>query len=132
MRIRRGKGPEPLARPQLDTEGLSIQNGRRLMTNQIALIVRFRVNASSRMLLEEKLKEVFDVMRDEDTFLNATLHEDIEDPEQLLVYEVWQETRESFLMNQMSKSYRSTFEQTIVDLKVERTAQWLKPIAIWR
>ena len=102
------------------------------MTSQITLIVRFRVNASSRMLLVEKLKEVFEMMRHEDTFLNATLHEDIEDPEQLLVYEVWEETRESFLANQMTKSYRSTFEQAIVDLKVERTGQWLRPIATWK
>ncbi len=36
-----------------------------------------------------------------------------------------------FLANQMSNSYRSPFEQAIVDLKLERTAQWLKPIAIW-
>jgi quinol monooxygenase YgiN len=102
------------------------------MTNQIALIVRFRVNASSRMLLEENLKEVFEAIRHEDTFLNATLHEDIDDPEQLLVYEVWQETRESFLANQMTKSYRSTFEQAIVDLKVDRKGQWLRPIAAWK
>ncbi len=71
------------------------------------------------------------MIRHKDKFVNATLHEDIEDPEQLLVYEVWQETRESFLA-QMSKSYRSTFEQAILDLKVERTAQWLKPIGIWK
>lgn len=103
-----------------------------MTNNQIALIVRFRVNTSSRTLLEEKLKELFEVMRDENTFLNATLHEDIEDPEQLLVYEVWKETRESFLTNQMSKSYRNSFEQIIVDLNVERTAQWLKPIAVWK
>jgi len=101
------------------------------MTNQIVLIVRFRVKANSRTLLEEKLKEVFDLLRDEDTFLNATLHRDIEDPEQLLVYEVWQETRESFLTNQMPKPYRRAFEQAIVELKVERTAQWLLPIATW-
>ena len=101
------------------------------MPNQIVLIVRFRVNASSKLPLEEKLKEVFAVMQHEETFVNATVHEDMEDPAQLLVYEVWQETRESFMTKQMSKPYRSTFEQAIIDLKVERTAQWLKPIAMW-
>ena len=103
-----------------------------MTTNQIVLVVRFRVKAASRALLEEKLKEVFEVIRNEDTFLNATLHEDLEDPEQLLVYEVWRETRESFLANQMSNSYRSSFEQAIVDLKVERMGQWLKPVAMWK
>jgi hypothetical protein len=74
------------------------------MTNPIALIVRFRVGTDSRTLLEEKLKDLFEVIQHEDTFLNATLHRDIEDPEQLLVYELWDESRESFLANQMPRS----------------------------
>ncbi len=98
------------------------------MTNQVVLIVRFRVKATSRTLLVEKLVEVFETIRHEDTFVNATLHEDIEDPEKLLVYEVWQESRESFMLNQFPKPYRAAFERAILDLKVERTGQWLKPI----
>ncbi len=101
------------------------------MENEIVLIVTFRVNAASRKLLSEKLKELFGTIQHEDAFVSATLHEDIEDPERLVVYEVWRETRESFLANHIPKSYRSSFEQMVLDLKVERTAQWLAPIAKW-
>ena len=102
------------------------------MANQIVLIVRFYVNAASKRLFLEKLKELFENIRREHTFVNASLQEDIEHPEQLLVYELWQETRESFLKNQMTKSYRSAFERAILNLKVVRTPQWLKPLAAWK
>jgi hypothetical protein len=56
----------------------------------------------------------------------------VDHPEQLLVYEAWQGSRESFLQNQMSKPYRIGFERAILELKVERTPQWLKPVARWK
>jgi quinol monooxygenase YgiN len=90
------------------------------------------VAAGSKALFEEKLREVFEHIRHEDTFLNASLQEDIAEPEQLLVYEIWQETPESFMKNQVTKPYRRGFEQSIIDLKVERTVQWLKPVAEWK
>jgi quinol monooxygenase YgiN len=103
-----------------------------MMTEQIVLIVRFRVAANSKALFVEKLKEVFEDIRHEDTFLSASLQEDVADAEQLLVYETWLETPESFMKNQAAKPYRRGFERAIIDLKVERTAQWLKPLAEWK
>ncbi len=102
------------------------------MNNQIVLIVRFWVTARSKPLFVEKLKAVFEQSQHEATFLSATLQEDLDHPEQLLVYEVWQETRESFLNKQMTKRYRIGFEQAILDMKVERAPQWLKPLARWK
>jgi quinol monooxygenase YgiN len=102
------------------------------MNEQIVLIVRFRVAGGSKALLVEKLKEVFEQVRNEETFVNASLQEDIADAEQLLVYETWRETPESFMKNQITRAYRRGFEQAIIDLKVERTAQWLKPVAEWK
>ena len=99
------------------------------MKNQIVLIVRFWVTARSRPLFVEKLKTLFDQIQHEATFVNASLQEDVDHPEQLLVYEVWQGSRESFLQNQMSRPYRIGFERAILDLKVERSPQWLKPVA---
>jgi hypothetical protein len=56
--------------------------------------------------------------KDDDTFVSATVLEDIGDPEQLLVY-------------QMSKPDRSNYEKLILDLRVERKAQLLKPVGSW-
>src|ERR1700678_720135 len=99
------------------------------MKNQIVLIVRFWVTARSRPLFVEKLKTLFDQIQHEATFVNASLQEDVDHPEQLLVYEVWQGSREAFLQHQMSKPYRIGFERAILELKVERKPQWLKPLA---
>ena len=63
------------------------------MTDEITFLVRFRVNPASRPLLEENLKSLFDVIRREESLVSAVLHQDTEDPEQLLVYEVWRESR---------------------------------------
>lgn len=53
------------------------------------------------------------------------------DPESVLNYEVWNETPESFMANQLSKPYRAEFEKMIVDLQIERTPAWYSPIATW-
>jgi quinol monooxygenase YgiN len=83
------------------------------VADQIVLIVRFYVNAASKPVFLEKLKEVFEHIRREQTFVNASLQEDIEHPEQLLVYELWQETRESFLKNQVvSQRLRTRHSQS--------------------
>jgi quinol monooxygenase YgiN len=101
------------------------------MSDQVALIVKLRVPENGRNLLRESLIQLFGIMKDEPTFLTATLHDDLDDPGLLVVYETWQETRESFLANQMSKPYRSEYEKSIVNLHVERTGHWLTPIASW-
>lgn len=95
------------------------------MPEEIVLVVRFRVSAESRPLLEERLKEIFGKIKAEETFVSASILRDIEDPERLMVYEVWRETRDSFLQNQLPKAYRGSFEQALVDLNVEREPQWL-------
>ncbi len=104
---------------------------RGIMNEQIILIVRLRVEENARNLLRENLVELFALIKDENTFLSASLYDDLEDVQQLVVYEVWQETRESFLANQLSKPYRAKYEKLISELRVERTAQWLKPAGSW-
>jgi quinol monooxygenase YgiN len=101
------------------------------MNDQMVLIVRLGVEKSVRNVVRDNLIELFERIKDESTFVKATLHEDLEDPEQLLVYEVWRESRESFMVNQISKPYRINYEKVLLDLRVERTAQWLKPAGSW-
>ena len=101
------------------------------MNGQIVLIVKLRVEKNARSVVRDSLIELFGLIRDEDNFVSATLHEDLEDPEQLLVYEAWRETRESFVANQLSKAYRAKYEKLILELRVQRTPQWLKCVGSW-
>jgi len=102
------------------------------MPDKITLVVRFRMNESAKREFTAKLQEVFTHIVKEETFVEASLVQDMRDPESILNYEVWKESPESFMKNQMSKPYRAEFEKMIVDLKIERTPAWYSTIADWK
>jgi quinol monooxygenase YgiN len=102
------------------------------MSDKITLIVRFKLLEAAKGELVSQLKEVFAHIEREDTFVEASLQQNLDDPTSLLVYEVWRETPESFMKNQMTKEYRKGFEQAIVDLKIERTPSWFTSLAEWK
>jgi quinol monooxygenase YgiN len=100
--------------------------------DKIILVVRFRLGESAKHEFTAKLRDVFAHIVKEETFVEAWLVQDMRDPESILNYEVWNESPESFMKNQMSKVYRREFEKMIVDLKIERTPAWYSTIAEWK
>ncbi|MCU1302318.1 MAG: antibiotic biosynthesis monooxygenase protein [Candidatus Sulfotelmatobacter sp.] len=102
------------------------------MSDKITLVVRFRINSSAKQEFTAKLQEVFTHIVKEETFVEASLVQDMRDPESILNYEVWKESPESFMKNQMSRPYRVEFEKMIVDLKIDRTPAWYSSIADWK
>jgi quinol monooxygenase YgiN len=101
------------------------------MSDKITLVVRFRMNDSVKKEFTAKMRDIFAHIAKEETFVKASLVQDMRDPENILIYEVWNESPESFMKNQMSKAYRAEFEKMIVDLKIDRTAAWYSTIAEW-
>ena len=101
------------------------------MTDRITLVVRFRIAEPVKEVFLVRLRDVFTHIVKEETFVEASLVQDMRDPESILNYEVWNESPESFMKNQMSKAYRAEFEKMIVDLKIERTPAWYSTIADW-
>lgn len=102
------------------------------MSDKITLVVRFRMDGSSKQQFIAKLQDVFTHIVQEATFVEATLIQDMRDPDVILNYEVWNESPESFMKNQMSKAYRAEFEKMIVDLKIDRSPAWYSTIAEWK
>jgi quinol monooxygenase YgiN len=102
------------------------------MSDRITLVVRFRISESAKKEFTAKLQDVFTQIVKEETFVEASLVQDMRDPESVLNYEVWNETPESFMKDQMSKAYRADFEKMIVGLKIERTPAWYSTIAEWK
>jgi quinol monooxygenase YgiN len=102
------------------------------MSDKITLIVRFELQEAVKAEIVRRLKEVFAHIEREETFVEASLQQDLEGPTSILVYEVWRETPESFMKDQMTKEYRKGFEQAIVDLKVDRTPFWYTSLAEWK
>ena len=101
------------------------------MTAQVVLIVRLRCKPGKKEAFRQSLSAVIDVMSQEADFVNAILHESLDYPDQLVVYETWQGTRESWLREQMPKPYRREYEQQVAELLEARTGDWLVPLAGW-
>ena len=101
------------------------------MKDRITLVVRFHITASAREEFLAKLQDMFTSILKEDTFVEASLVQDISDPESVLNYEVWNESPESFMKEQLSKHYRADFEKMIADLRIERIPAWYSTIANW-
>ena len=102
------------------------------MSDKITLIVRFRIKEAAKQEFTAKLQDIFTHIVKEKTFVEASLIQDMGDPESILNYEIWNESPESFVKNQMSRAYRAEFEKMIVDLKIDRTAAWYSTIAEWK
>ena len=102
------------------------------MSDKITLIVRFKLQEATKAEFVGRLKELFAHIEREATFIEASLQQDLEDQTSLMIYEVWHESPESFMKNQMTREYRKAFEQAIVDLKVQRTPSWYTALAGWK
>jgi quinol monooxygenase YgiN len=90
------------------------------------------MNESAKREFTARLQDVFTHIVKEDTFVEASLVQDMRDPGSILNYEVWNESPESFMKNQMSKAYRVEFEKMIVDLNIDRKPAWYSTIADWK
>jgi quinol monooxygenase YgiN len=101
------------------------------VSDKITLVVRFRMEETAKQEFAAKMQDIFAHIVKEGTFVEASLVQDMRDPESILNYEVWNESPESFMKNQMSKAYRAEFEKMIVDLKIDRTPAWYSTIAEW-
>jgi quinol monooxygenase YgiN len=102
------------------------------LSDKITLVVRFRMKESAKQEFTAKLQGVFTHIVKEETFVEASLVQDMRDPESILNYEVWNESPQSFMKNQMSKPYRAEFEKMIADLKIDRNPAWYSIIEEWK
>jgi len=70
-------------------------------------------------------------MRKEDTFLDVVIHQNVGLPEELVMYETWLGTRNSWLRDEMPRSYRAEYEQELSKLLENRSVEWLTPVSHW-
>ena len=101
------------------------------MSDKIALVVRFRMEESAKEEFTAKMQNIFAHIVTEETFVEASLVQDLRDPQNILIYEVWNESPESFMKIQMSRAYRAEFEKMIADLRIDRTPAWYSTLAEW-
>ena len=61
------------------------------------------------------LNDVFDAMKAENTFVNATALRSADDPDMIMLYETWLD-RENFMSEQMKRPYRERYETRLPEL----------------
>jgi quinol monooxygenase YgiN len=98
------------------------------MSSQIVLLVKIAIKPGKKAEFMERLREVEGVMKTEPNFINATFHDNVENVDEIVVYETWRGTRESWLAEEYPRPYRKPYEDALAQLVVERSVAWLKPI----
>jgi quinol monooxygenase YgiN len=98
----------------------------------ITLNLQIKVKPGGREEFLEALRVLFDDLAQEQSFIDAWIHTTDEDPDLIVVYERWKETKESFirdiLLKPAFKPYLAVFEKLGVDRKVH----WLETRHAWR
>jgi quinol monooxygenase YgiN len=95
----------------------------------VALIVRFRVRDGRRAEFVGRLRSLLATMSREPSSLGAQLLESVDDPNELVVYETWAGTRETWLRDEAPRPYRKPYEDDLATFVDSRTAEWLIPVA---
>ena len=74
------------------------------------------------------LNDVFDAMKAEETFVNATALRSADDPDTIMLYETWLD-RENFMSEQMKRPYRERYEARLPELlRAPREVSFYEPI----
>ena len=92
------------------------------------LLVFLPVKPEARERFRKMLFEIAEHIAKEPDFVNASVHEDMDDPDTLVVHETWIGSREHLLKTHLSKPYRQEYEAALPQmLKAERRIVFLKP-----
>jgi quinol monooxygenase YgiN len=74
------------------------------------------------------LNDVFDAMKVEDTFVNATALRSANDPDTIMLVETWLD-RENFMSEQLKRPYRAQYEARLPELlRTPRELSFYEPI----
>lgn len=97
--------------------------------DRVSFVVHLPSRAEKREEMRRMLFEVLDAMAEEPDFVCAWLHEQLDHPDTLVVYETWACTREQFIAHHLSKPYRQAYEAALPTLlSADRRIDFLKPI----
>lgn len=95
----------------------------------ISIIATLPSKPEKKEEMRKRLFQVADAMAREADFVQAWIHEDMNDPDTFVVYETWNCSREYFLANHLSKPYRTEYEAVLSQmLKQERRIDFLDGI----
>ncbi|WP_258171267.1 antibiotic biosynthesis monooxygenase family protein [Paenibacillus sp. R14(2021)] len=102
-----------------------------ITNQQVVLNIRFKTKPGKKEEFREQLSSLIQVMSAEEAFVSAILSDDLDQPDDLIIYEIWQGTRDSWLQEEFPRSYRKDYEGTLGQLIEDRSVTWLEPKGEW-
>jgi quinol monooxygenase YgiN len=100
-------------------------------SKQVILSITFKVKPGKKEAFRDSLFGMINTFRDEPAFVNAIISDDLDHPDDLHIYELWQGTRESWLAEEFPKPYRKEYEAALGNLVDDRIVSWLEPVGEW-
>ena len=102
-----------------------------MYNQQVQLNIRFKAKPGKKEEFRKELSSLIEEMSSEKAFISAIVSDDLDQPDDLIIYETWQGTRDSWLAEEFIKPYRKNYEARLGDLIVERSVSWLQPKSEW-
>ena len=102
------------------------------MSDTVSFVVTLSAKPETSARMRELLFDVVNAMAKEPDFINTWVHEDLNDPHTVVLYETWACSKEEFLARHLSKPYRQSYEAVLPDLLAKpRTIDFMKIIAAY-
>lgn len=101
------------------------------MTQFVAIAVRFVPKKGMYEAFKGHLFDLIEAMKMEASFVNTIVHEDVEKPGELILYEIWRGNRETFRTFESPRPYRQAYVKYRDEMLDEISAHWLTPISEW-
>lgn len=99
--------------------------------SQVHLNIRFKTKEGKRDEFRLRLFSMLEIVSQEEAFVSATISDDLDQPDDLLLYEVWEGTRDSWKEEQPTRQYRKDYEATLSEMILDRSVSWLEPKGQW-
>jgi quinol monooxygenase YgiN len=96
----------------------------------LSLCVRFRLVPSTKLLFIPHLTELMKTMAKEATFVSAVLSEDEKSEDELVLFEVWNGSKDEWLREQPEKPYRADYDNATKDFIADKEVRFLSPVAV--
>lgn len=84
------------------------------------LVIKFTAKTENYEEFKEALTNLFQKMDEQENFVRATIHQNIQNPEEFLVYEVWNEDIEHFMNVTLKQPHVLEWEQLLLDMEIVR------------
>ncbi|KFC18040.1 putative quinol monooxygenase [Epilithonimonas lactis] len=87
---------------------------------QFTLAIKFTAKPDNYEQFKKALADLFETVSQQENFVHATIHQNIQKAEEFFVYEVWNEDIEHFMNVTLKQPYVLEWEQLLLDLEIQR------------